>query len=88
MTNELQKIKNENTELKEKLQNYIPRRRVRRVYKQLKAILEEDLKNENKQYIEKLKRFINEIERVGVQTAGKDIKQAIEHLLSIVDIVE
>ena len=35
-------LKSENSALNEKLQNYIPRRRVRRVYKQIKKILEQD----------------------------------------------
>lgn len=35
-------LKSENAALNEKLQNYIPRRRVRRVYKQIKKILEQD----------------------------------------------
>ena len=33
---ELKKLRAENHDLKEQIQNYIPRRRVRRVYKQLK----------------------------------------------------
>lgn len=36
---ELKKLRAENHDLKEQIQNYIPRRRVRRVYKQLKKIL-------------------------------------------------
>ena len=35
-------LKNENHILKERLENYIPRRRVRRVYKQLHKILTQD----------------------------------------------
>ena len=35
---ELKKLRAENHDLKEQIQNYIPRRRVRRVYKQLKKI--------------------------------------------------
>ena len=38
----LQESQNENHILKERLDNFIPRRRVRRVYKQLKKILEQD----------------------------------------------
>lgn len=37
-----EKLIQENHDLKEKLQNYIPRRRVRRVFKMLKKILEQD----------------------------------------------
>lgn len=36
------RLKNENHNLKEQIENYIPRRRVRRVFKQLKKILEQD----------------------------------------------
>lgn len=35
-------LRNENHILKERLENYIPRRRVRRVYKQLHKILTQD----------------------------------------------
>ena len=35
MNTEIQELKNEIAGLKEQLQNYIPRRRVRRVYKML-----------------------------------------------------
>ena len=48
ITEQLKQLKAENTELKEKLENYIPRRRVRRVFKQLKNILEADIIKENK----------------------------------------
>ena len=80
------KILEENHDLKEQIKNFIPRRRIRRVYKQLKRILEQDLENENKKYINTLKDFINKIEYNGDQIAGQDIKQAIEHLLSIIDL--
>ena len=63
MEEEIKKLKAENVELKEKLESYIPRRRVRRIYKQLKHILEADLANENKQYIDTLIAFIIEIEK-------------------------
>ena len=35
-------LRQENHNLKEKLENYITRRRVRRIYKQVKKILEQD----------------------------------------------
>lgn len=88
MEEEIEKLKRENHDLKEQLQIYIPRRRVRRVYKMLKRILEADLENENKQYIDTLKVFINKIEKEGKAEAGKEIKTAIEHLLSIADLEE
>lgn len=81
-----EELKKENHDLKEKLQNYIPRRRVRRVYKQLKKILEIDINNENEKYIKQLVNFIQKIEKEGPQEAGQEIKTAIEHLLSIVDL--
>ena len=84
--NYIKKLEAEKVEMEEKLKNYIPRRRVRRVFRSLKNILEQDLEDENKIYVEKLKVFIQKIEKEGPQTAGQDIKQAIEHLLSIVEL--
>ena len=86
MNTEISELKNKIAALEEQLQNYIPRRRVRRVYKELKKILEQDLENENKQYIDTLKVFIFNIEQKGEQIAGHEIKTAIEHLLSIIDL--
>lgn len=88
MEEEIKKLKEENKILKEQLDNFIPRRRIRRVFKQLKKILEQDLENENKEYIQKLKEFIKKIEKEGEQIAGQDIKRAIEHLLSLIDLTE
>lgn len=56
---ELKKLRAENHDLKEQMQNYIPRRRVRRVYKQLKKILEQDLIDQNYGYINYLKSIID-----------------------------
>lgn len=78
---ELIKLKAENVEMKEKLQNYIPRRRVRRVFKSLKGILEQDIQDNNKIYLDQLKEFIQKIEKEGPQMAGQDIKTAIEHII-------
>lgn len=39
---ELGRLKNENDSLKEQLENFIPRRRVRRIFKMTKKILEQD----------------------------------------------
>ena len=78
---ELRRLKSENIEMKEKLENYIPRRRVRRVFKSLKAILEADLQDDNKIYLDQLKEFIQKIEKEGPQMAGQDIKTAIEHII-------
>ncbi len=75
-------LEKENHDLKEKLENYIPRRRVRRVFKQLKKILEQDVENNNKKYVQTLKEFIYVIEKEGCAVAGQDIKESIEHLLS------
>ena len=36
-----------------------------------------------KPYVNKLKEFINKIEKEGKVEAGQDIKEAIEHLLSV-----
>jgi hypothetical protein len=74
-------LKKENDELNDQLKNYIPRRRVRRVFKCLKRVLEEDIDNKGKVYLNRLKLFIQEIEKNGAQLAGNDIKTAIEWLI-------
>lgn len=86
MEEEIKKLRSENHDLKEQLENYIPRRRVRRVYKQLKTILETDIADENKQYIDILIDFVQKIEKEGPQEAGQDIKAAIERVLGLVDL--
>lgn len=85
---ENRKLKSEVNDLKEQLQSYIPRRRVRRVYKQLRKILEQDIENDSAIYISQLKTFITNIEKNGKAVAGQDIKTAIEHLLSICEVNE
>lgn len=59
ISEELKQLRAENHDLKEQLQSYIPRRRVRRVYKQLKKILEQDLIEQNYGYINYLKTIID-----------------------------
>ena len=81
MNTELQTLKKENAALKEKLENFIPRRRVRRIYKMLGNILEAD--TDTKPYVNILKKFINKIEKEGKAEAGQEIKTAIECLLSV-----
>lgn len=71
----------ENHDLKEQLKNYIPRRRVRRVFKQLKKILEQDIENKNTEYVQTLKDFISIIEKEGSAVAGPEVKDAIEHII-------
>lgn len=78
---DLKKLQVENHNLKEQLQNYIPRRRVRRIYKILGNILEAD--TDISPHIQTLKDFINKIEKEGKAEAGPNIKTAIEHLLSV-----
>lgn len=78
---DLKKLQAENHNLKEQLENYIPRRRVRRVYKMLGDILEAD--TDVSPHIQTLKEFITKIEKEGKAEAGPDIKTAIEHLLSV-----
>ena len=78
---ELRILRAENVEMKEKLDNYIPRRRVRRIFKSLKAILEADIQDDNKIYLDQLKEFIQKIEKEGPQMAGQEIKTAIEHII-------
>lgn len=81
MNSEVQELKNKIAAQEEQLQNYIPRRRVRRVYKMLGKILEEGT-NINPHIIT-LKLFIDKIEKEGKAEAGQEIKTAIEHLLSV-----
>lgn len=78
---ELKKLQEENHNLKEQLENYIPRRRVRRIYKMLGNILEAD--TDVSPHIQVLKDFINKIEKEGKAEAGQEVKTAIEHLLSV-----
>ena len=78
---ELKKLQEENHNLKEQLENYIPRRRVRRIYKMLGNILEAD--TDVSPHIQVLKDFINKIEKEGKAEAGQEVKIAIEHLLSV-----
>ena len=78
---ELRRLRAENVEMKEKLDNYIPRRRVRRIFKSLKAILEADIQDDNKIYLDQLKEFIQKIEKEGPQMAGQEIKTAIERII-------
>ena len=78
---EVRELKNEIHNLKEQMQNFIPRRRVRRVYKMLGNILDKDV--DTTEYVIILKEFINKIEKEGKAEAGPEIKTAIEHLLSV-----
>lgn len=78
---ELKQLRAENHNMKEQLENFIPRRRVRRIYKMLGNIL--DFNRDITGYVEVLKEFINKIEKEGKAEAGQEIKTAIEHLLSV-----
>lgn len=81
MNSEIQNLKNKIAEQKEQLENFVPRRRVRRIYKMLGNILDEN--TDTIKYVDVLKEFINKIEKEGKAEAGQDIKTAIEHLLSV-----
>ena len=81
MNSEIQELKNKITSLESQLKSYIPRRRVRRIYKLLGNILEAD--TDVSPHIQTLKDFINKIEKEGKAEAGQEVKTAIEHLLSI-----
>ena len=65
MEEELKKLRNENHNIKEQLENYIPRRRVRRVYKMLGDILEAD--TDVSPHIQTLKDFINKCKYYRIQ---------------------
>lgn len=79
---ELKKLRAENHDLKEQIQNYIPRRRVRRVYKQLKKILEQDIEQENISYSNYLKVIITKYRNKGIKDMIVDepLIVAIEHI--------
>lgn len=81
MEEELKRLRAENHNMKEQLENFIPRRRVRRVYKMLGNIL--DFNNNSDEYVKPLVEFTNKIEKEGKAEAGQEIKTAIEHLLSV-----
>ncbi len=81
MNSEVQELKNKIAAQQEQLANYIPRRRVRRIYKLLGNILDKD--TNTTEYVTVLKEFINKIEKEGKAEAGQEIKTAIEHLLSV-----
>ena len=81
MNSEIQNLKNKIAEQKEQLENFVPRRRVRRIYKMLGDILDEN--TDTIKYVDILKEFINKIEKEGKAEAGQDVKTAIEHLLSV-----
>lgn len=81
MENKLKELEKENHNLREQLENFIPRRRVRRIYKLLGNILEAD--TDVSPHIQVLKDFINKIEKEGKAEAGQEVKTAIEHLLSV-----
>ena len=81
MNSETQELKNKITAQEEQLKNYIPRRRVRRIYKMLGNILEAD--TDVSPHIQVLKDFITKIEKDGSAVAGQEVKTAIEHLLSV-----
>ena len=81
MENKLKELEKENHNLREQLENFIPRRRVRRIYKMLGDILDEN--TDTIFYVTVLKDFINKIEKEGKAEAGQEVKTAIEHLLSV-----
>lgn len=76
-----QELENKIIALEEQLKNFIPRRRVRRIYKMLGNILEANI--DVSPHIQVLKDFINKIEKEGKAEAGQEVKFAIEHLLSV-----
>ena len=81
MQDKLKELEKENHNLRKQLENFIPRRRVRRIYKMLGNILDEN--TDTIFYVTILKDFINKIEKEGKAEAGQEVKTAIEHLLSV-----
>lgn len=82
---EIQQLKNEKASLEEKLRSYIPRRRVRRVFKQLKHILEQDVVTENTAYMAHLKVVITKYRNKEEVQLDEPTIVAIEHLLGFYD---
>lgn len=80
---QIEQLKQEVHNLKEQLESSIPRRRVRRVFKEFKKMLEQDINTDTKKDIDILKEFITKIEKDGESMAGQEIKTAIEHLISV-----
>lgn len=81
MNKEERELKNRVATLEEQLKNFIPRRRVRRIYKMIGNILDAD--TDVGEYVNILTDFINKIEKDGNAVAGQEVKTAIEHLLSV-----
>lgn len=83
MEEELKRLQKENHDLNEKLKSYIPRRRVRRIFKSLKHILEQDIEQENSAYANYLKAVITQYRNEGVKDKLIDepLIVAIEHIL-------
>lgn len=79
---ELKLLRRENHDLKEKLQSYIPRRRVRRIFKSLKHILEQDIEQENIAYSNYLKVIVTKYRNEGIKDMIVDepLITAIEHI--------
>lgn len=88
---EISSLKNENNNLKQKVDSSIPRRRIRRVYKQLKKILEQDISSENEAYINYLKAIVSQY-RNGEYVVSMHINEslivAIEHCLGLIEAQE
>lgn len=83
---EIRDLKNEIHDLKEQLKTSIPRRRVRRVFRQLKKILEQDIISDDKKHIQYLKDFITTYRNGEVVTITEDLIIAIEHSLGLIEI--
>ena len=67
MQNKLKELEKENHNLREQLENFIPRRRVRRIYKMLGDILDEN--TDTIFYVTILKDFINKITKIIIQAS-------------------
>lgn len=93
--NELERLKEENKNLRNLLKDFIPRRRVRRVYKQLKKILTQDIEQDNICYVNYLKSVVRKYRDKNMISADpssyysnvvdEPLIVAIEHLLGTYD---
>ena len=82
----ISELKMENNILRQQIESGIPRKRIRRIYRELKEILEEGIYDENRKYIYILKTLSHDIEKDGKACVSRPVKEAIDHLLPLIDL--
>lgn len=83
---EIRDLNNEIHDLKEQLKTSIPRRRVRRVFRQLKKILEQDIVSKDIEHIKYLKDFITKYRDGEKVEISENLVIAIERCLSLTEL--